>query len=86
MQNGMEQEARNVFHLKQHNALATLGYRELFSYFEGETTLEQAVDLIKQHSRNYAKRQLTWWRRDTEIIWLSPMKIGEIVERIGMIE
>lgn len=83
MANGLEAEARNVYHLKELNALHTVGYRELFSYFDGEFSLEQAVDLIKQHSRNYAKRQMTWWRRDEEIKWFGPLQVDEIIQFIS---
>lgn len=72
MANGLEEEARSVYALKELNALHTVGYRELFSYFDGEYSLEQAIELIKQHSRNYAKRQMTWWRKDEEIKWIRP--------------
>jgi tRNA dimethylallyltransferase len=72
MKNGLEQEARKVYHLKEMNALHTVGYRELFSCFDGEYSMDKAVELIKQHSRNYAKRQMTWWRRDEEVRWFAP--------------
>lgn len=60
------------------NALQTVGYKELFDYFDGHLTKEKAIELIKQHSRNYAKRQLTWWRRDTAITWFHPTQLKEI--------
>jgi tRNA dimethylallyltransferase len=69
---GLEAEARAVYHLKNLPTLKTVGYTELFDYFEGKTDLSTAVSLIKQHSRNYAKRQMTWWRRDEEIKWFDP--------------
>lgn len=72
MANGLEEEARSVYFLKELNALHTVGYRELFSNFDGEYSREQAIELIKQHSRNYAKRQMTWWRKDEEIKWFRP--------------
>lgn len=59
---GMEDEARAVYHLRGLNSLNTVGYKELFQYFDGQITREQAIELIQQHSRNYAKRQMTWWR------------------------
>ncbi|MBL7964172.1 MAG: tRNA (adenosine(37)-N6)-dimethylallyltransferase MiaA [Flavobacteriales bacterium] len=61
---GLVQEARALLPHRHHNALRTVGYRELFAHFDGEITLEEAVALIKQHTRNYAKRQLTWLRRE----------------------
>lgn len=63
MEAGLLEEARSVHHLKQLTSLRTVGYQELFEYFEGKITLDSAIELIKQHTRNYAKRQLTWFRR-----------------------
>lgn len=83
MQDGLEEEARRVYPMKEHNALHTVGYRELFDYFEGKTTLERAVELIKQHSRNYAKRQMTWWRRDAAIQWFANYQENAIVDFIA---
>jgi len=51
------------------NALHTVGYREIFDCMEGKCSRTEAIEKIKQHSRNYAKRQLTWWRRDQSIRW-----------------
>ncbi|MFT4598597.1 MAG: tRNA dimethylallyltransferase [Bacteroidia bacterium] len=59
---GLEDEARTVHDYKDLNALHTVGYKEMFSYFEGEWTYEHTIEKIKQHTRNYAKRQLTWFR------------------------
>ena len=59
---GLEDEARTVHDHKDLNALHTVGYKEMFSYFDGEWTYEHTVEKIKQHTRNYAKRQLTWFR------------------------
>ena len=66
---GLEEEARKVYHLRHLNSLNTVGFKEFFSYFSGEITKERAIELIKQNSRHYAKRQMTWFRRDTEIHW-----------------
>jgi tRNA dimethylallyltransferase len=81
IQQGLEDEARSVSDFRNNNALATVGYREMFSYFDGEISKERAVELIKQHSRNYAKRQLTWWRRDDTVNWFHPSQINEIIAR-----
>ncbi len=70
MQEGLLAEAENLVAHKDLNALNTVGYKELFDYLDGLSTLEFAIEKIKQHSRNFAKRQLTWWRRDTDIHWL----------------
>jgi len=59
---GLEDEARTVHDYKDLNALHTVGYKEMFSYFDGEWTYEHTLEKIKQHTRNYAKRQLTWFR------------------------
>lgn len=67
MEMGLEQEARQAY---GRLAAPTVGYRELFDYFEGKTSREEAIRLIQQNSRHYAKRQLTWWRRDPDIHWL----------------
>lgn len=64
MRLGLEEEARLLYPHRHLQALQTVGYQEMFDYFEGKTSLETAVALIKQHTRNYAKRQLTWMRRD----------------------
>ena len=69
-EHGLENEAKLLYPNKELNALQTVGYRELFDFFEGKTTREKAFELIKQNSRNYAKRQLTWFKKDEEIIWL----------------
>ena len=69
LRNGLLEEARNVYPFRHLSSLQTVGYTELFDYFDGKYTLEEAVDKIKQHTRNLAKRQLTWWRRDEEIEW-----------------
>lgn len=75
---GLEAEARNLYPSKQLNALQTVGYQELFSYFDGTSTLTEAVELIKQNTRRYAKRQLTWLRKDPEFLWFEPTDIDTI--------
>lgn len=60
---GLVEEARALLPLKEHNALQTVGYQELFDHFEGKTSLAEAVEKIKQHTRNFAKRQITWFKR-----------------------
>lgn len=66
---GLEDEALSVYHQRNLNALQTVGYKEFFDYFDGKMSHAETVDKIKQHSRNYAKRQLTWFRRDTSYHW-----------------
>ena len=70
MDEGMETEARSVYPKRQLNSLQTVGYRELFAYFDGEYDLPRAIELIQQNTRHYAKRQMTWFRRDDTIHWL----------------
>lgn len=69
---GLVEEVRSLLPYRDHNALRTVGYRELFQHFDGELTLEEAIALIKQHTRNYAKRQLTWLRREGTWLWSAP--------------
>ncbi len=68
---GLEDEARAMLPYRDLPALQTVGYKEMFSYFDGECTLEEAVRRIQVNTRHYAKRQLTWWRRDPEIRWVT---------------
>lgn len=84
MESGFENEARSLSPFRKLNALQTVGYRELFSYFDGEITLQEAVELIKQHTRHYAKRQLTWFKKDADIMWLPPHihEINSFISRI----
>lgn len=78
LEQGLLDEARQLYPLRHFNALQTVGYQELFDYFEGKLTLDAAVDLIKQNSRRYAKRQLTWMRRDGHWTTFSPGQWEEI--------
>jgi tRNA dimethylallyltransferase len=71
MESGLEEEARGLYSFRQLQALNTVGYKELFEYFDGNYSLEEAVEKIQQHTRNFAKRQITWWRRDTQIKWIT---------------
>ncbi len=69
---GLEQEVKSLLPYRQRNALQTVGYTEMFEYLDGKISLAQAVEAIKTHTRQYAKRQLTWFRRDKDIHWFSP--------------
>ena len=69
IENGLLDEARILHPNKQLNALQTVGYRELFSYFDNEITLDFAISEIKKNTRRFAKRQLTWFKRNTETLW-----------------
>ena len=79
MEEGLLEEARSLYPYRHFNALNTVGYKELFEFLDGRISLEQAVKNIKTHSRKYAKRQLTWLRRDSSIIWLRPENIPEMI-------
>ena len=76
---GLEQEARNLFPFRHLNSLNTVGYRELFDFLDGKMTIEEAKEKIKANSRKYARKQLTWFRRDTEITWFTPEMKDEII-------
>jgi len=76
---GLVEEAHTLLKYRHLNALQTLGYKELFEYFDGKIPLETAVDLIKRNSRRYAKRQITWWARDKEIKWFNPSQKDHII-------
>lgn len=71
MNDGLLDEAKAVYPKRHLNSLQTVGYKELFAYLDGEYDLERAIGLIRQNTRHYAKRQLTWFRRDKEIHWLN---------------
>lgn len=79
---GLEAEARRLYPYRHLNSLQTVGYKELFDYFDGLTSREQAVELIKRNSRRYAKRQLTWFRRDKQIAWFAPDDIRSMEQHI----
>ena len=79
---GLEAEARAVYPYRGLNALQTVGYQEFFDYFDGRISYDRAVELIKRNSRRYAKRQLTWFRRDAEIRWFGPDQTGAIINYI----
>jgi len=69
---GLEQEARSVYHLRHLNSLNTVGLKEMFAMFDGTMDRHTAIERIKKNTRVYAKKQLTWYRRDPSIIWVSP--------------
>ncbi|MFD0991833.1 tRNA (adenosine(37)-N6)-dimethylallyltransferase MiaA [Tenacibaculum geojense] len=83
VKNGLLEEAKNLYPHKQLNALQTVGYRELFEYFDGNCTLEKAIEEIKKNTRRFAKRQLTWFRKDENIKWFNyDEKIETIINSI----
>jgi tRNA dimethylallyltransferase len=79
---GLEEEAHGVYPLKHLNSLNTVGYREFFAHFNGEITKEKAIELIKRNSRRYARKQLTWFRKDAEMNWFTPQDSAKIIKFI----
>lgn len=82
MEEGLLEEARSLLPYQQLKNLQTVGYRELFDYLNGRVTLDQAVQLIKQNSRRYAKRQLTWFRKDPQFHWFLPTNVPALLQFI----
>lgn len=80
--NGLEEEARNVFSFRNENALNTVGYKEMFEYFNGNITLDEAICKIQSNTRRYCRKQLTWFKRDTTIKWFSPNEESAILDYI----
>jgi len=80
---GMLEEARQVYPYRQLNSLNTVGYKELFKYIDGEWTLDEAVEKIKRNTRVYAKKQLTWFKKDTSIHWFHPEQKQEIIRLLS---
>ncbi|MFI3259963.1 MAG: tRNA (adenosine(37)-N6)-dimethylallyltransferase MiaA [Rikenellaceae bacterium] len=79
---GLEEEVRRVYDLRYLNALQTVGYREIFDYLDGECSFEEAVELIKRNSRRYAKRQMTWFRRDKDVKWFPTFDPDSVIEYV----
>ncbi|MFM1931785.1 MAG: hypothetical protein RL226_1088, partial [Bacteroidota bacterium] len=76
---GMVEEARRLYPHRGLNALNTVGYNELFDYFDGKLTLEESIALIKQHTRNFAKRQMTWFNRQANLVWFDRTELNQLV-------
>jgi tRNA dimethylallyltransferase len=74
MKEGLLEEAKELLPFRHKQALQTVGYKELLEYLDGHISLEKAIEQIKINSRHYAKRQLTWFRRDSEIKWFDAFK------------
>ena len=82
MAEGLLDEAKAMYPKRQLNALNTVGYKELFDYLDGQWTLEEAVERIKGNTRRYARKQLTWYKKDEHIRWFNPNDINEIIDYI----
>jgi tRNA dimethylallyltransferase len=82
MEEGLEQEAASLIRYRGLNALNTVGYREMFRWFDGEVSREEAVMLIRRNTRRYARKQLTWWNRDSQINWFDASESEKIISWI----
>ena len=82
MDNGLEQEARKVYPQKGLNSLNTVGYKEMFAYFDGLIPREEAIRQIQSNSRRYMRKQLTWFKKDERIAWFAPENIEDILNYI----
>ncbi len=81
---GLIDEVKSLIPYKELNALQTVGYKELFCYFDGTSTRAGAIEQIKQNTRHYAKRQMTWFRKDESIVWVEPV-FEEVLKGVGLI-
>ena len=79
---GLTEEVKRLLPFKNYNALQTVGYKELIQYFEEKLTLEDAIELIKKNTRNYAKRQITWFKKMEKIDWFGFDKTNKILQEI----
>ena len=82
MEEGLLEEVQSLYEFKHLNSLQTVGYKEIFDYLDGKIELDFAVEEIKKNTRRYAKRQLTWYRKDENIKWFSPFEKEEILDYI----
>ena len=82
IEQGLEQEARSVYHLRHLNSLNTVGYKEIFAWFDGTMDRTTAIERIKKNTRVYAKKQLTWFQRDPAITWSSPEECLTTIKKL----
>lgn len=80
IETGLVEEVKNLLPYKHLNALQTVGYKEIFEYLNGDISLAQATEEIKKNTRQYAKRQMTWFRKDEEVKWFSPFQIKKMID------
>lgn len=85
MQAGQLEEVKGLVPYKHLNALQTVGYKELFEYLDGKISVQKAIEQIRTNTRHYAKRQMTWFKKDEEMKWFAPYQAGEIIRSIGLI-
>ena len=86
MTEGLLDEARSLYVKRSNNALNTVGYKEMFAYLDGTWTLDEAIERMKGNTRRYARKQLTWFRRDTEMQWFHPKQQEDILNYISKYE
>ena len=79
---GLVEEVKKFHHLKEHNSLNTVGYKEIFKYLDGEWSLPFAIEKIKQNTRIYSRKQVTWYRKDEDIAWFHPGNTSDIIAHI----
>ncbi len=82
MKQGLLKEVKSVYSLRHLTSLNTVGYKEIFEYLDNKISLEKAIDLIKRNTRRYAKRQLTWFRRNKDAIWIPFQSVNQVVNDI----
>jgi tRNA dimethylallyltransferase len=78
IEQGLIDEVRSLISYRHLNALQTVGYSEIFQYIDGKTSLDKAIEEIKTNTRQYAKRQLTWFRKDKQIKWFLPKQLDQM--------
>lgn len=83
LKDGLIDEVKGLMQFREYNSLNTVGYKEIFKYLEGTWPIETAIEKIKINTRRYAKRQMTWFRKDTEILWFTPDQLKGIIQKIN---
>ena len=83
IENGLLDEVGSLLNHRNKNSLQTVGYKELFEYLDGKYSQEEVIDMIKQNTRRFAKRQISWFKRDHKITYFSTNKTKEIIKFIG---
>ena len=84
MTDGLLEEARQLYPRRELNALNTVGYKEMFAYLDGTWTLDEAVERLKGNTRRYARKQLTWFKKDPDVAWFAPNETEKIINHISM--
>jgi len=84
MADGLLEEARRLYPQRELNALNTVGYKEMFAYLDGTWTLDEAVERLKGNTRRYARKQLTWFKKDPDVAWFAPDETEKIINHISM--